>query len=541
MARYLKHAAQAVATPPQSEPLNERQVRNSAGGYAYPVGKWVRLDRFLILGSEGGSYYASERKLTLENAKGIEQCIKEDGIRVVERIVQISDTGRAPKNDPALLALAMCAGLGNGTTRAAALDALPKVARISTHLFHFVDYVLQCRGWGRGLRTAILNWYVEKPVDKLADQVTKYQQRDGWSHRDLMRLVHGKFTGQHQKIARYVVKGEPNQFDEYPDRIYGHCQLQAANDAKSAASLIRQYGLVRESVPTGLLKEKEVWAALLEKMPLMAMIRNLGNMSKVGLLTPMSEAEKHVVTTIANPELLRKARVHPIQVLMAAKGYESGMAASQYANFRGDREQNTWSPCPRVVDALDEAYYATFKNVEPTGKRFYLGLDISGSMWSGCVAGVNGLTPAVASGAMAMVTVKTEEKYYTAGFTSVMEKITLSPRQRLDDVLKVTNEMQRRMGSTDCAKPMLDAMAKKIPVDAFVIYTDSETWIGGVHPTQALEDYRQRMGIPAKLAVVGMVSNGFSIADPQDGGQLDVVGFDTSTPEILASFARGDV
>jgi 60 kDa SS-A/Ro ribonucleoprotein len=39
--------------------------------------------------------------------------------------------------------------------------------------------------------------------------------------------------------------------------------------------------------------------------------------------------------------------------------------------------------------------------------------------------------------------------------------------------------------------------------------------------------------------VVGMTSNGFSIADPTDGGMLDVVGFDTATPQLIAEFARG--
>ena len=33
------------------------------------------LHRFLILGSEGGSYYANERKLTLENAAAVKRCI----------------------------------------------------------------------------------------------------------------------------------------------------------------------------------------------------------------------------------------------------------------------------------------------------------------------------------------------------------------------------------------------------------------------------------------------------------------------------------
>ena len=64
MANYLRGAAEGVATIPQIEPLDEWQVRNSARGYSYPVDQWRRLERFLILGSEGGSYYAIERTLT---------------------------------------------------------------------------------------------------------------------------------------------------------------------------------------------------------------------------------------------------------------------------------------------------------------------------------------------------------------------------------------------------------------------------------------------------------------------------------------------
>ena len=44
------------------------------------------------------------------------------------------------------------------------------------------------------------------------------------------------------------------------------------------------------------------------------------------------------------------------------------------------------------------------------------------------------------------------------------------------------------------------------------------------------------MGIPAKMIVVGMTSNGFSIADPDDAGMLDVVGFDTAVPQIMSDF-----
>jgi 60 kDa SS-A/Ro ribonucleoprotein len=42
----------------QTLPLaGEPQVRNSARGYVYAIAPLDRIDRFLILGSEGGTYY----------------------------------------------------------------------------------------------------------------------------------------------------------------------------------------------------------------------------------------------------------------------------------------------------------------------------------------------------------------------------------------------------------------------------------------------------------------------------------------------------
>ncbi len=94
------------------------------------------------------------------------------------------------------------------------------------------------------------------------------------------------------------------------------------------------------------------------------------------------------------------------------------------------------------------------------------------------------------------------------------------------------------MGGTDCAIPMGVAWQEKWPIDVFHVYTDSETKVGHMHPHQALQRYRDQLGINAKLAVVAMASNGFTIADPTDAGMLDVVGCDTSTPNVLAEFAR---
>jgi 60 kDa SS-A/Ro ribonucleoprotein len=212
-------------------------------------------------------------------------------------------------------------------------------------------------------------------------------------------------------------------------------------------------------------------------------------------------------------------------------------ALRTYANGVSARGTSSWDPVQAVVDALDGAFYATFGNVEPAGTRLLLALDVSGSMAWGEVAGVPGLSPRVASAALALVTAATEPSYHLVGFTEKLAPLRISPRRRLDDAVNAVSHLS--FGATDCAQPMLYALDKRLAIDTFVIYTDSETWAGEVHPIDALRHYRHVTGIPARLVVVGMVANGFSIADPDDAGMLDVVGFDTGTPQLVSAFARG--
>jgi 60 kDa SS-A/Ro ribonucleoprotein len=541
--RYVATRLRGLATP-QSEPVpGSAQVPNSAGGYAWTLDAWGRLDRFLVLGTEGGTYYAAERELTVQNAAAVADCLAEDGPRTVARIVEMSASGRAPRNDPALFALAMAAGLGDAPTRAAALAALPAVARTGTHLFHWLRYVKAFRGWGRGVRRAVGAWYTARPERELAYQLLKYSQRDGWSHRDALRLAHPRPASEVQRaLFRRAVTGEALG-DDAP-RHEALAQLRAVDallgetSLKQAAARVREARLTREMVPTPLLKHPEVWEALLEEMPLTALIRNLATLTRVGVLAPGSRATARVADRLADGARLRKARVHPVQVLSALRTYAAG---------RGARGRGTWTPVARVVDALDAAFYLAFGAVEPTGKRVMLALDVSGSMGVP-VLGMQGLSCRDASAAMALVTAATEPRHhfvaFTAGghrsmhrgFTSGLTPLALSPRQRLDDAVARVSALP--FGGTDCALPMLEAMRNRQAVDLFVVYTDSETWAGDVHPVQALRQYRERTGIPAKLVVVGMASGGFTIADPQDPGMLDVVGFDASAPGLIADFAR---
>ena len=536
---YLKDAA---APPNQREQADPRQVLNSAGGYAFAVDDWARLRRFLVLGTEGGTYYATERKLSRENAACVERLIYLDGPRLVREVTDLSESGRAPKNDPAIFALAMAAKIGDLPTKQAAYAALPRVCRIGTHLYHFAEFtsVIAGGGWGAGMRRALSRWFNARAIDDVAHQVVKYQSRDGWSVKDVMNLARPnpkKATGGGEFAARdalyrwatYGAEGlDGDQRAALPAIVDAFERIKSETDVKKVVALIRDHDLPREVVPTEHLTRPEVWEALLPHMGLTALVRNLATMTRVGVLAPMGDHVPAICARVSSAEQLKKARVHPIQVLSALKTYAQG---------RGERGKSTWTPVQQVVDALDAGFYAAFAAVEPTNLPTLIALDVSGSMGDGVVAGCQGLTPRVASAAMALVTAAREPNHHVMGFSHTLVDVPISSRMRLDQVIDTIVRIP--MGGTDCSLPMIWAEATKAKLDSIAVYTDNETHSGRIHPHQALQFYRKSAGRSTKLAVVAMTATSFSIADPSDAGMLDFVGFDSAAPQLLADFFRG--
>lgn len=578
---YLRQAAGTRRTPQKSPiPGRSDQVPNSEGGYVWKADAITRLTRWLILGSEGGSYYASEEALTQENVR----CLSEaDPFEAVKLVVEISTSkpARAPKNDPAIFALAFYSGYGGKNpdarqveVRRAALNALPDVCRTGTHLLHFMEFVEKFRGHGPALNKAIGRWFTREDVDGLAYQLVKYRQRDEWAQRDAIRLARPKPpTLAHDALFRWLieqkgeVKGNLSEAYEFrgdadylPRIVEGYQKAQAATTAKETGRLVREYNLPREALNTDHLKSPDVWEALLyagNGMPLGALIRNLPTMTRVGIIAPMSSHIAEITRRITDTAGLKKARVHPIQMLIAQLTYAQG---------RSVRGTATWQPHSQISDALDAGFYNSFGAVEPTGKRIVLALDVSSSMNGGMINGIPGLSPRVASAAMALVTAAVEPNHYFLAFSHELVPVDISPRMRLDDVIKKISSFN--FGATNCALPMLWASGAKfvnrgrpgwyngsygqpvdvvdggktVPVDAFVVYTDSETNTGGVHPSQALQHYREKADRKdARSIVVGLLANNFTIADPKDPGMLDVVGFDTNAPNVMSDFIAGRI
>jgi 60 kDa SS-A/Ro ribonucleoprotein len=562
----MRHLSNALGAIPQTEQARPEQVPNNAGGYTFQLNKFSYLHRFLVIGTEGGTYYVAERKLTADNLANVKACIAEDGVKAVDMIVDVSVRGAAAKNDYAIFALALAGAYGSVETKRYAFSKLDQVCRIGTHLFQFADYISKMRGWGRLLTDSIANWYLSKAPAQLAYQVVKYQSRaiegqPAWSHDDLLRKCHAKAPAgtDLELVFRWITetwvvgtdgnavvsrisnldaihadkthKTQPVREDYtvvIPSDlriIQGYELAKHEKDPAKVARLIKDYGLTHEMIPTEVKTSAVVWEALLEKMPLTAMVRNLGNMSKAGILGPLSAGERKVRDTLGCRETLSKAKIHPLNLLSAYATYGSG---------KGFRGSNTWTVNKVVEQAVEDAFYLSFDYVEPTNKRHFIGQDISGSMGMG--SGNLGLTCAQISAVLTMVTVKREPYLFYGGFNNQLTPLNVTASMRLKEVLDASGRWCG--GSTDCSAPMVYAEQQKMPVDAFCVYTDNETYAGSVHPHTALQQYRDAMGINAKLVVVGITATNFTIADPKDLGMMDVVGFDLATPAAISSFVR---
>lgn len=305
----------------------------------------------------------------------------------------------------------------------------------------------------------------------------------------------------------------------------------ATKDAATALRVMRDVRRIqREHLPTELLSLPTIWSALLDELGVMALVRNLNKLSSTGVTNTRGG---DIVRMLSDPKRIADSKIHPFAVLVAIKTYGSG---------KSELGSSTWPVNQCILSAMTTTFKLSFGNVPRTGKRIMLALDVSGSMSSAYCAGSSSVNCREGSVAMAMATLHAEGEDNTRiyAFTTTFRNMAglIRPAMTISDAVRATDAV---FGGTDCALPMIEATKFNMKIDAFVVYTDSETYAPSIHPQVALEEYRKHSGIDAKLIVVGMSANSLTIADPKDPNTLNLAGFDTSTPNLISMFINGEL
>ncbi len=595
MTFYAKNFNKSMQPPvtPQSAPLPEREtemVKMRSGGYAFLIDPIKQFERFLILGSEKNTYYATKEQLSLENAQGVlaligagraVECIQL--IEAVNTSSVVSDGDediyravRAPKKAPSIFALAMIKIFGSNEDRKMVYDVIRRKAVISTlrqmyEFLHDIYYLTDGKiTFSSGFKTALADWFGTN--DRwIAMQFAKYRNSSRGKHtidvRDILRMARPTAHGTNQNVIfNWAVKRASLNYGQRMDLlttpetsnslsyIQAFETAQETNDPKVIYNLIAEHGLTHEMIPNTWFSDEHkqirvnIWRLLLGldtanvkvkrnadgtpmwKMGLTAMIRNLTRVASYGILNEVGtkDVADAFVNVLNDTEALVKARIHPLQLLSAMRMYQKG---------HNDRTEKSWRTNNSVLKALENAFYASFGTIGKTGKTIGYFLDISGSMEAGEVIGLPGVTPREAGAVLTMVSARNESDWLIRGFNTRLVEIDINPTMSLDQVVKVMSNLD--WGGTDASQPMTWAMKENINLDAFILITDNESWHGDIHVTTALANYRRKVNPNAKLVVISMTATNSSIADPKDVNQLELVGFDSAAPQIIADFISG--
>jgi 60 kDa SS-A/Ro ribonucleoprotein len=531
-----KFFTQKSKNTPQSEPLPGREaemIQGRSGGYMFDAGIWKMLRRCLLIGTAQSSYYAGKQELTEDFFNVVKGAIAQNPSKVAEEILYASD-GRAINNSAPIFALVLLSMGETPEAKKAFQEIFFQVVRTGSHFYEWLNYTKSLRGFGKIIREVGKNWLSREDVKGLAYQLLKYQQRQGFFHRDALRLFHVKPpTEDHQMLFNWVVKG----WEELPTEIPSESLKQIwwyewlkRNPEQTHEAILQGHLTHEMAAPVGKM-DKEAWQLLFNEMPIGALLRNLGSLTEIGVIRADERRNlDHVENILNDKNRLRKGRIHPIDVLKALKTYQSGGTLG--------KSKKTWIPVPRISDILEKALELSFNTVEPTGKIFMHAVDVSGSMSYGVVDSV-GLSCCEIATTMALVTAKAEKNYMIRGFANDFRDLGITHKDSFSSALKKASN--QNFGATDAAVAYDWMISKKFKADVICFWTDSESWAGLKHPSVALAEYRKKVNPDIKAVYITLQPYQITLVDPQDPLSWDMGGFDPGIPRIIQMLASGEL
>lgn len=505
------------------------QEKNSAGGYVFLVDDWTLFQRFLLLGTEAGSYYASDRDLTLAASTAMINCIRLDGIRFVRMCVEYRD--RVYKRDTVIFALLHVFKHGDVDAKRLAADMFDKICTTGSDVLMAMAMMKELKfGSSRVKARAFRSWYTNKTPEQLAYQVVKYRTRNNMSHDYVWHYCHGSARKNpklapilcrlHSGFKQEVFEAEDSAF--IPDIIKTFVRLQsmASDPAGVAATILENKSVTWEMIPTDVSNDLRVQKALLRDMPMTATIRNLAKYTATGLLNNDDDAIKMVLDRLSDAEYIKRSKIHPLKIYIAAK---------QYALGHGNLGNLKWEPNLRIVAALETAFvHAMTHNLPKSEKRILVGVDISGSMET--PTAISGVSCRELAIVMSYILANQYPNAEVVPFHTIV--LTDRPRALGRSVSDYVASFPLDPAGTNCGVLFEYAIKSDKAFEAIVCMTDNETWKGH-HPFAKLYEYRSKIKTHTKSILMPIVANRFSINSPDDRFSFEIVGADPSMVDKL--------
>jgi 60 kDa SS-A/Ro ribonucleoprotein len=507
-----RNVANIFVSPNRSIPTPDGV--NHAGGPSYTRSLEEQCLQVLMTGVFQDTYYADQQTLVKEALTIFQQMALKDSVLFAKMIVFARNRGfirTAPITALVVLSTADVVSF---------CQAFPQVVRTPNDLKDFV-VVIRSRqlrqGMGRAVKRAIGDW-----LNNLSEyHAIKYGSKGSdWSLRDILRLVRPVPKDQRTSVLyNYLRDGLTTEnslgVKDLLPQVATVELLKDTTDAPTQLQLIAEGRLPYEVVVGAIKPRVEIWTALMEQMPIFALLRHLNTLNKAGVFNDR-KAVTYVVGRLTDQKVIKNSKILPFQFFTAHNSLDTDV--------------------PRAIsEAVETALEISFENVPMIPGRVCVGPDTSGSM--GSQVSVQGKTRFIDIAAIftAAMLRKTDDALILP-FDTQVHACRLSSRDTL--MTTARSLASHRGGGTNVGAPLELLLAKQIVVDVFIGVTDCESWHGrGFMP--AWREYKKKVNPNAKAFLLTIAPYRHSVAPESEKDVYFIYGWSQNVLPYIAHTVSG--
>ena len=499
---------------------------------------WLLLDRFLLFAHDSNIYSEAPQAIKPENMLRIAKLLIYAGEKVIKRVTELVAYRLPLNNETAIFIAAMALTIGNPATKQITIDRLPLIVENITQLLIFADFSHHIRGWGRQLRRAIHHWFQVKTTQELFIDIIQKPYYQGWTLADVLKLSHVKINDPDKIYLIDWLVFKKNQHDniEIDHRfpwIKGYKLIRKTQEIPEVIALIEQYNLPLETIPKTDLRRIKIWEKLIEKLPLKAILENLGLLSKLGVIKSDNPATKLIIRRLLAKDEI--SNLHPIDIFVALENFLRG---------KGQLYVGYWSPVWDIYQTLSPAFNLACQYVLPTNKKILLATCVCNNVPSFRRAyGSLGVTTNIAAEIIFTYFSLTEKTSLKLFFDETCYSTNISLEdQDIANYKKVISPTPRITGKINSALPIEYAVKNKIYLDSFIIMIPGNSDKDIIkYPAQAIFEYRKIINSAARVIMVipqphNLNKNLVNFDDPLS---LIIPCFDSQTLHLITNFMRG--
>lgn len=480
----------------RAQKIFSAQIPNTANREGYPAYARSLEEQYvqtLLTNTIGNTFYADSETLLSEADALHDQMLEKN---------------------PNFVAKALIFARNRGLMRLQPIFGLAKLSSVSTELFARIfdnvvlipsdlqDFMVILEGQGRGQGGRAVKRQVARFLNNVSEYwAIKYNGRGrGYSLGDIVKTVHPKPISDTQKAIFAYLVGKEYDKTQVP-QISAYEALKKTTDVKEQIALIHE-GKLPHEVVTGVVKPtKEIWNAILQQMPIFALLRNLNTLDRAGVL---DENREYITSVLNNPERLTKSKILPFRFVSAFQEVSK----------------------PWVKDVLRQSVELTFDNLPEIPGKTAVFLDVSGSM--------KGEYLQIGS----VFAVALYKKTKGNGIFWTFDTRVYDPQPSMYDSILTQAERIKAGGGTDTGAPVEKLRKDNIYVDNIIIITDEQQNTGSPFYKE-LEKYRRSINPNTKAFVIDIAPYRSAMIPPTDKNAHYIYGWSETVLHYIAMSIKG--